>query len=560
MSEGLAAVAARMEPADAARVAQTLSEISRKIWEPSIQILTNSLEKEKDAKVQGDLAWSLGPLVDRLGTDEAARICRPGAERLSKALKETRNLDDRGFSLVKGLGAMMLRLPQDQAIKAIRLLATVAEETKGGTQSQTVGFYYLIGGLDAGDATRVARLLAAAVEKEKDPSIRWWLAAGLCRAGERMEPGEIAHVCGPVAKDMADAVATKKASGFLECSGYLVDGFSIVASKLGPVHAREAAKVLASRLEHETDLNARCKLAQALAAVAGRMDPTEAAHTCGQAANVLAEALGRETDYIARLSLASALSEVSGRMEPAEAARICTQAAKVLADALGRETDTGTRSSLASALSTVLGRLDPAEAARVCGGVMRLSVQKGVAMAPAGGSWIDPTLVPGLLRYLDPVRAKALTREVLVGLVSNRNVNELTQNVDPPSWSKIMDDTSTAEITRRAGFMAMMIGQGTSGQFAWAGALAAEPFPCRLTTQELVDLLKMPTCFGAARRVVLDYLGNRYGRRFVNHWAFVRYAQDQGLDLDFATPPKRPDPRESLDRMLRILDGPDLKR
>ena len=70
--------------------------------------------------------------------------------------------------------------------------------------------------------------------------------------------------------------------------------------------------------------------------------------------------------------------------------------------------------------------------------------------------------------------------------------------------------------------------------------ISTEPYPCRLTTQELVDLLKMPTCIGAARRVVLDHLGNRYGRRFVNHWAFVRYATEQKLNLDFTTPPRRP--------------------
>ena len=59
---------------------------------------------------------------------------------------------------------------------------------------------------------------------------------------------------------------------------------------------------------------------------------------------------------------------------------------------------------------------------------------------------------------------------------------------------------------------------------------------------------------------MIHYLGNRYGRRFVNHWAFVSYAREHGLDLDFATPPKRSDPRESLERMLRILDEPDGKR
>jgi hypothetical protein len=51
---------------------------------------------------------------------------------------------------------------------------------------------------------------------------------------------------------------------------------------------------------------------------------------------------------------------------------------------------------------------------------------------------------------------------------------------------------------------------------------ADEPFPCRLTTPEFVDLLKMPTCVNELRRVILDQLGNRYGRRFDTHWDFVR--------------------------------------
>ena len=35
---------------------------------------------------------------------------------------------------------------------------------------------------------------------------------------------------------------------------------------------------------------------------------------------------------------------------------------------------------------------------------------------------------------------------------------------------------------------------------------------------------------------------------------FVRYAQDHDLRLDFTTPPKRPDPRETVERMIQILD------
>jgi hypothetical protein len=47
-------------------------------------------------------------------------------------------------------------------------------------------------------------------------------------------------------------------------------------------------------------------------------------------------------------------------------------------------------------------------------------------------------------------------------------------------------------------------------------------------------------CFGPARRVALDQLENRYKRRFRNHWAFVRHAEENGLNLDLTAPPKRP--------------------
>jgi hypothetical protein len=106
----------------------------------------------------------------------------------------------------------------------------------------------------------------------------------------------------------------------------------------------------------------------------------------------------------------------------------------------------------------------------------------------------------------------------------------------------VLTDKSRNQVGRRMARMAASAGPNLEGALEAAARISAEPFPCRLTTQELVDLLKMPTCIGAARRVVLDHLGNRYGRRFVNHWAFVRYATEKKLDLDFTTPPRRPQP------------------
>jgi len=68
------------------------------------------------------------------------------------------------------------------------------------------------------------------------------------------------------------------------------------------------------------------------------------------------------------------------------------------------------------------------------------------------------------------------------------------------------------------------------------------PQGCRLSTPQLVELLKMPTCFGDARRVILDHLERRYDRRFNTVWSFVRFAEEQELGVDFTTPPVRPDP------------------
>lgn len=63
-----------------------------------------------------------------------------------------------------------------------------------------------------------------------------------------------------------------------------------------------------------------------------------------------------------------------------------------------------------------------------------------------------------------------------------------------------------------------------------------EPYRCRLSTQDLVELLKMPTVFGEAQVVVLNHLGNRYGRTFADHWRFVRHAREHDLGRDFTTP------------------------
>ena len=224
--------------------------------------------------------------------------------------------------------------------------------------------------------------------------------------------------------------------------------------------------------------------------------------------------------------------------------------------------------------------MEPAEAAQVCRDVIRILLQKRSA-EPRDRDTRNaiPGSVAMLLPGLDRGAAHLCAHELSMLMFAKAYVN----NADPTVrnrgmmgggyWNNqspnsilntILEEASPEQIARRSLITAIGIVQGSAGlpvlPAITAVAFAAVPSPCRLTTQELVDLLKMPTCFGQVRRVVLDHLGNRYGRRFVNHWAFVRFAREQGLELDFTTPPKRPDPKESLERMLAILDRPESGR
>jgi hypothetical protein len=102
-----------------------------------------------------------------------------------------------------------------------------------------------------------------------------------------------------------------------------------------------------------------------------------------------------------------------------------------------------------------------------------------------------------------------------------------------------------AQRDKRAQAVAATIGYLHDGQ-GLPGALvllrpAAEPFPQRLSDQELVELLKQPLCVGEARRAVLDQLGMHHRRTFADQWEFVRFAEEQKLGLDFTSPPKRAD-------------------
>jgi hypothetical protein len=259
------------------------------------------------------------------------------------------------------------------------------------------------------------------------------------------------------------------------------------------MEAKEAAAALAQAADALTqaiktqaikdtkDLGPLYQLAVGLSAVAGRMEAKEAAAAFTQA-------IKDTKDPDALQVLAVGLSAVAGRMEAKEAADALTQA-------IGETKDPADSQTLMEGLSMLAGRLRPTEVAQVAASVIQ--AMAGMPEQPTGR--ISELGLAALLSTAFPLE------------VSTRAVSLTSAGLGDPL---------------------------TALPFLVA---AAEPLPCRLSTTQLVELLKMPGCVGNARRVVLGHLGHRYRRHFADVWEFVRFAQEQRLGLDFTTPPQRPE-------------------
>jgi hypothetical protein len=211
--------------------------------------------------------------------------------------------------------------------------------------------------------------------------------------------------------------------------------------------------------------------------------------------------MSKTTDPSALLGLATGLSTLVARLEPKEAAAVCGEATAILAQTMTRNTDPYAVRELATGLSTLVARLEPKEAGQA-------AATLALAMTKTRDTYTMRELANGLSAALTGVPLFGPRRHVVVA--------------------------------------ASAVGLATHSPVALSALPPLTPAvlspPCPLTDQELVELLKQPLFVGEARRIVLDVLGGRHGRHFVDQWKFVQFAEDRRLGLDFTTPPSRPDP------------------
>jgi tRNA A-37 threonylcarbamoyl transferase component Bud32 len=528
LSGGLATVAARLEPQDAAQATRTL---------------TRAMSKTTDPYALAALARGLVAVAARLEPMEAAKHCAQAARTLSQALSKT--TDPIALLILgHGLAAVATRLePHDTAQAARTFTQALGKTTDPYALARlTEGLAAVAARLEPHEAakhcTQAAHTLTQAMSKTTDRNALFNLGQGLTAVAARLGRQEAAQA----ARNLTQALSKTTDPYAL---ARLTEGLAAVAARLEPheaaKHCTQAAHTLTRAMSETTAPSALDALAQCLKAVAARLEPHEAAKHCAQAARTLSQALSKTTDPIALLILGHGLVAVATRLEPHDTA----QAARTLTQAMGKTTDPYTLAALARGLAVVAARLEPHEAAKHC-------TQAAHTLTRAMSKTTDPSALDALARCLKAVAARLEPHEAAKHCAqAARTLSQaLSQlyGLQSMTWqerklSHLLTEDSRPPAARAACLVAAVqaahYGQPLLAPIVHVPTL--EPLPCRLSTQQFVDLLKDPLCVGPARRVVLEQLENRYRRPFADHWEFVRFATEQRLGLDFTTPPRRPE-------------------
>jgi len=526
LTEGLSAVVARMEAKDVTTVAAQAANIL--------------VQAMKDTTFPGQLpslAEALAAVAAHLEAEAAATVAAQAATTLVQVSKDTKNADAL-YSLALGLSAVAARLEAKDAAQAATTLVQVIKDTKnaGALRSLVWSLSAVAARLEAKDAAQAATTLVRVIKDTKNADALQYLPWGLSAVAARLEAGDAAQAATTlvqVIKDTKEPLALRS----------LAEGLSAVAARM---EARDAATVTAQAaatllpvIRDTKNADALRSLAWGLSALAARMEAQDAATVAAQAATTLLRAIKDTKEPLALRSLAEGLSAVAARMEANDAATVTAQAATTLLQVSKDTKDPRALQYLAWGLSAVAARLEAKDVA-----------QAATTLAQALKDTDNPSVPLGpLAEGLSAVAARLEAKDAAQAAAT------LIQGMDDPEdllpWraqplSALLSAVPRAEIPSRTTTVASAVAlpAGTGHPLTILALLipAAGPLPCRLSTQQLVELLKRPACVGKVRRIILDHLGNHYRRTFADVWEFVRFAKEQNLDLDFTTPPQRPEP------------------
>jgi tRNA A-37 threonylcarbamoyl transferase component Bud32 len=479
--------------------------------------------------VQMRLAGGLSAVLSR---QEGKAAAAEAAEILTKAMAGTTNANDLNV-LAGGLSDLLPHLEAKEAAagRAAGIFTQAMTRTTDPYElpGLTSGLTLFAPGLEAKDARDAAAAVLQAMQKTTVPFTLQGLASAVSSLAQRLKPDEAAGVSATAAVLLAGAMNKTTNSNDV---AFLANGLSSVAPHLDK---KTAAGVVASLLALTRTAN-QAAFSQSMSALAPRLDQKDARDS----AALILQTMGKTTNPQTLSYWADGLSALSPRLEAQEAAAVNAQAAALFFQVMRKRNDYPTWLSASQGLAGLAPYLEGKDA-REAAALLLQPVGTNFAVANGMNEPLADTLRV-LAPHLEAKDAAAGATVLLQAMSKTKNANALA-----PLGHAVVAVSSYADPAERRRRLAFVVASAHSSEAGCPGLLscalqlpALEPLPSRLSTPQLVELLKHPVCVGDARRIVLDHLGNRYKRTFADQWEFVRFAEEKKLDLDFATPPKRP--------------------
>ncbi len=459
------------------------------------------MDKTEDASGVAALADVTGRLTGRMKADEAGKLSMDAARAVVAAMGKPGGSSPSAMrALTGGLAKLADRLsPEDGDDAAQALLARMARTTNSDElKSLAEGLAALAGRLPAERASKraaaAAQLLIAEMARPDfagaNASIQTMTDApqGLSALAARLNAEDARTLAQALVAQMARATNP-------QVVGAMAEGLGPLLGRLKAEEAGDLAAAAAHSLLAAVDKPANLDLtpwSHGLAAVAGSLSAEEA----GKAAHALVARMGAVAEPHLLMSLAEGLGPVLARLEARESERLASAGAQTLIAPMGKSTDPSTVRFLAEGLTAVAGRLGAAESA---------------AYAEV------------LLTQLDKP-ANAPSSHALGG-----------------GLAALAANLSEEEADRLAPALAVLLGKRTNVSTTEDLGPALAALVGKVSLQGLVDVLKGPLCVDQERRILLDELGRRAGRRFPDVWEFVEWMRAHFPNVDLHSPGRRPD-------------------
>jgi hypothetical protein len=566
----------------------------------NLRLALQAMAKTKDREVLNSLAWAVVLLAPRLngGTAAAARMALIAMGKEPGDLTATREMarvvsvlaqqvkgneaaavleqEEEVYpkvtdehvrqSLAYAYWALVSGLEKPELANRVELLLDIMRtETKfDGLRGLAELVAEFATQLDPAGAARqvraAARLVLQAMGRATKLDDFIQLASAMEKLSPALEPAEAAaatrqvlQAVGKLTESSRDLwtqdrqlydAANHPVGNFIESLGpwSLPSATRALAPRLESSEVAEISRLILEKMTKANDRRVLHALAIMVAALAKRQEPADAVRQVTAAWRLVLQTTenrgGAVPDQL--------IGILAPWLEPSEA---LTEIRLVLKEA-GDMTNPMRLSSRAVCVADLAGRLEPEEAARQTAVASRLVLK---AMAETSHKTYRRDLARGLTalaQQLGPEEAAAVTRETLELMARTTDPwqpdslpSELEGSSLPMVLAALLVDEKPGNRTSRVQLLVATIGSAGIPPSPAAGlstlAEPARPLPGRFTEQQLVDLLKMPTCRSEARELIVRELGHQCGRPFANMWDFVDWAQKNRPDLDLTWPPVR---------------------